>query len=182
MAGCSANHNSGDQQDYAQRDQPHRVEPPLPDAKVGRDSGWWRPTRVRVKAIVGGREFTFENIAQIGHIGPPGETRALKLDLCFDIKQCAGRHLGAACRVNVRFGSKADIRSATRHVRFTPNSDLESEIPQKAKSALPPKADMCGAKADVRYVPKADMRCSPSETTQARRGCQRRELAGRDVK
>ncbi|MGC1750566.1 MAG: hypothetical protein WA778_21640, partial [Pseudolabrys sp.] len=30
----------------------------------------------------------------------------------------------------VRFGSKADICGATRHVRFTPNSDRESEIPQ----------------------------------------------------
>jgi len=39
---------------------------------------------------------------------------------------------------------------------FTPNSDRESEIPQKAMSALPPKADMCGATSDVRYGPKAD--------------------------
>jgi hypothetical protein len=29
--------------------------------------------------------------------------------------------------------------------------------PQKAMSALPPKADMCSAIADVRFVPKADM-------------------------
>jgi hypothetical protein len=47
--------------------------------------------------------------------------------------------------------------SAKRHVRFTPNSDLESEIPQKAMSALPPKADMCGATRDVRFGPKADI-------------------------
>jgi len=40
--------------------------------------------------------------------------------------------------------------AAKRNVRFTPNSDRESEIPQKAMSALPLKADMCGAKADVR--------------------------------
>src|SRR5262249_31430900 len=39
---------------------------------------------------------------------------------------------------DVRFGSKADICGAKRHVRFTPNSDRESEIPQKAMSALPP--------------------------------------------
>jgi hypothetical protein len=43
---------------------------------------------------------------------------------------------------DVRFGSKADICAATSHVRFTPNSDRESEIPQKAMSALPPKADI----------------------------------------
>jgi hypothetical protein len=29
--------------------------------------------------------------------------------------------------------------------------------PQKVMSALPPKADMCGAARDVRYGPKADM-------------------------
>jgi hypothetical protein len=47
--------------------------------------------------------------------------------------------------------------TAKRHVCFTPNSDRESEIPQKAMSALPPKADMRGAIADVRFGPKADM-------------------------
>jgi len=59
---------------------------------------------------------------------------------------------------NVRFGSRADICSAKGHVRFTPNSDRESEIPQKAMSALPPKADICGATRDVRFGPKADIR------------------------
>ena len=28
---------------------------------------------------------------------------------------------------------------------------------QKVMSALPPKADMCGAQADVRFVPQADI-------------------------
>src|SRR5262245_32945344 len=56
---------------------------------------------------------------------------------------------------DVRFGSKADMCAAKRHVCFTPNSDRESEIPQKAMSALPPKADMCGATRDVRFGPKA---------------------------
>src|SRR5215470_8724088 len=32
-----------------------------------------------------------------------------------------------------------------------------SEISQKAMSALPPKADVCGATRDVRYGPKADI-------------------------
>ena len=32
-----------------------------------------------------------------------------------------------------------------------------SEISQKAMSALPPKADMCGAVANVRFGPKADI-------------------------
>jgi hypothetical protein len=58
---------------------------------------------------------------------------------------------------NVRFGSLADTCAATSHVRFTPNSDRESKIPQKAMSALPPKADMCGATRDVRFGPIADI-------------------------
>jgi len=37
------------------------------------------------------------------------------------------------------------MRAAERHVRFTPNSDRESGLSQTVMSALPPKADMCGA-------------------------------------
>src|SRR6516164_10311043 len=43
---------------------------------------------------------------------------------------------------NVRFGSKADMCSAKGHVRFTPNSDRESGLPQKGMSALHPRADI----------------------------------------
>ena len=32
--------------------------------------------------------------------------------------------------------------------------------PQKVMSALPPKADMCSAQADVRFVPEADIAAS----------------------
>ena len=49
-------------------------------------------------------------------------------------------------------------RGAPTHVRFTPDSDRKSEFPQKAVSALPPKADMCSATNDVGYGPKADHR------------------------
>ena len=63
-------------------------------------------------------------------------------------------------RVNVRFGSKADICSAQTHVRFTPNSDRESGLPQTVMSALPQKADMCGVRGHVRFGPKADIRAS----------------------
>ena len=62
----------------------------------------------------------------------------------------------AVCR-DVRFGPKADMCAARRNVRFTPNSDRESEIPQKAMSALAPKADMCSALADVCFGPIADI-------------------------
>jgi hypothetical protein len=64
---------------------------------------------------------------------------------------------GPIWMLHVRFGSKADMCAAKRHVCFTPNSDRESEIPQKAMSALPPKADMCGAMGDVRFGPIADI-------------------------
>ena len=39
---------------------------------------------------------------------------------------------------------------------------------QKVMSALPPIADICGAQADVRYVPKADITVSYSITSSAR--------------
>ena len=46
---------------------------------------------------------------------------------------------------------------AKSDVRFTLDSDRESEILQKAMSALPPKADMCVALAHVCFGPKADI-------------------------
>jgi hypothetical protein len=58
---------------------------------------------------------------------------------------------------HVRFGSKADICAAKRHVRFTPDSDRESGFPRKVMSALSPKADMCGATSDIRFGPIADI-------------------------
>jgi hypothetical protein len=48
---------------------------------------------------------------------------------------------------DVRFGSKADICNAKRHVRFTPNSDRKSAFPHKVMSALPLKADIRRASA-----------------------------------
>ena len=36
---------------------------------------------------------------------------------------------------------------------------------QKGMSALPPKADMCGAKRNVRFVPKADIGAKPRNQT-----------------
>src|SRR5262249_37282695 len=66
---------------------------------------------------------------------------------------CASQQNGV---LDFRFGSKADICTAAAHVRFTPNSDRESEFPQRAMSALPPKADMCSALAYVRFGPRAD--------------------------
>src|SRR5262245_24714568 len=54
-------------------------------------------------------------------------------------------------------GSNADICGPQRHVRFTPDSDRKSGLLHKAMSALPPKADMCGATSDVRFGSKADM-------------------------
>jgi hypothetical protein len=58
---------------------------------------------------------------------------------------------------HVRFGSKADIRAAKTHVRFTPDSDRNRGLFQTVMSALPPKADMCSALAKVRFGPKAEI-------------------------
>jgi hypothetical protein len=58
---------------------------------------------------------------------------------------------------DVRFGSKADICGATSHVRFTPNCDCKSGHLRFVMSALPPKADMCSALADVCFGPIADI-------------------------
>src|SRR5262245_26227507 len=57
--------------------------------------------------------------------------------------------------------------SARAHVRFTPNSDGESRHPQPVMSALPPKADMCGATTDVRFGPIADIEVMPARTSRA---------------
>ena len=56
----------------------------------------------------------------------------------------------AAPGCDVRFGSEADMCGAKSLVRFSPNSDRESEFPQAVESALPPKADMCGL-----YIPRS---------------------------
>jgi len=41
-----------------------------------------------------------------------------------------------------------------------PNNNRESRLPQTVMSALPPKADVCGATRDVRFVPIADISSS----------------------
>jgi hypothetical protein len=57
---------------------------------------------------------------------------------------------------HVRFESLADICSAKGHVRFAPIATAKADFPQTVMSALPPKADMCGAAIDVRFGPRAD--------------------------
>jgi hypothetical protein len=46
---------------------------------------------------------------------------------------------------------------AVHDVRFTPNSDRKSRHAAMVMSALPPKADMCGANRHVCFGPKADI-------------------------
>jgi len=65
----------------------------------------------------------------------------------------AHNRLQTRIQSDVRFGSEADICAAISHVRFTPNSDRKSRHAAMVMSALPPKADMCGATSDVRYGP-----------------------------
>src|SRR4029079_2870603 len=57
----------------------------------------------------------------------------------------------------VRFGSEAEVCVARQHVCFAANSDPESGPPQTAMSALPSKADICGATGHVCFGSKADM-------------------------
>ena len=59
---------------------------------------------------------------------------------------------------DVRFGSLADICAAKSDVRFTPNCDRESGLPQQVMSALHLKADMCTAQAHVCFGPMANIR------------------------
>ena len=44
-----------------------------------------------------------------------------------------------------------------RHVRFAPNSDRESRFWQRVMSALPSKADVCGANRHVCFGPITDI-------------------------
>ena len=67
---------------------------------------------------------------------------------CYEQERC-NQKPAIWLRAHVRFGSKADMCGAQRHVRFTPNSDCKSRHPQRGMSALPPKADVCGANGDV---------------------------------
>src|SRR5215468_432632 len=80
--------------------------------------------------------------------------------------------------------------SARRHVRFTPNSDRESGLPQTVMSALPAKADMCSAVAHVCFGPIADI-CGAAKRTlldhfvssreQGRGHCEPKRLCGLEV-
>src|SRR5262245_18921789 len=58
---------------------------------------------------------------------------------------CVAENLGGACPLWVTSGHMRRKSPC----RFTPNSDRESGLPAKVMSALPPKADMCGATRDV---------------------------------
>ena len=68
---------------------------------------------------------------------------------CYEQERC-NQKPAIWLRAHVRFGSKADVRTAQSHVRFTPNRDRKSGPPLNAMSALPLKADMCGANRHVR--------------------------------
>src|SRR5262249_61813130 len=58
------------------------------------------------------------------------------------------------------------------HVRFTPNSDRESGLPQMVMSALPPKADMCGATSRcLLYAKRGHQGLSPREPLGVKAGC-----------
>jgi hypothetical protein len=70
---------------------------------------------------------------------------------------CTARYI-ARWQLMSALGQKRTYAVQKSHVRFTPNSDRESEIPQTVMSALPPKADMCSALIYVCFGPIADIR------------------------
>ena len=56
--------------------------------------------------------------------------------------------VGSLAGAYVRFGSQADLCGAKANVRFTPNSDCESDFSQKSMSALTPK-QTCAAQSGM---------------------------------
>ena len=78
------------------------------------------------------RDATGPGRGQIGRSGRRVHGRLIETRQ----QRCASQQISAA---DVRFGSKADICGAQRHVRFTPNSDRKSGLPQRGMSALPRK-------------------------------------------
>jgi hypothetical protein len=63
-------------------------------------------------------------------------------------------------------GHLADICSAKGHVRFAPDNNRESGLPQPVMSALPPRA-MCGANHYVCFGPIADICVLDGQTCKA---------------
>ena len=70
----------------------------------------------------------------------------------FKLKKNPTAKVPHAITLNARARSERDINLNSRHVRFWSKGAF---APQKVMSALPPKADMCGALAHVCFGPKA---------------------------
>ncbi len=75
--------------------------------------------------------------------------------ICSDVTPGGGKII--ACLKQHKDEVSVGCAKALNHVRFTSNSDRESGHPQKVMSALPLKADVCGANQDVRFGPIADI-------------------------
>ena len=80
----------------------------------------------------------------------------------------AGRRAKALALPTVAAGRLVELVDPVR----CPLGHKRTYVVQKGMSALPPKADMCSAQADVRFVPKADIDhlhyyCSGAITTGA---------------
>jgi hypothetical protein len=70
----------------------------------------------------------------------------------------AARRYLCFCSVrNVRFGSQADICAATRHVRFTPNSDQKSGHAAKRYVCFTPESGLMQCNSHVCFGPIADI-------------------------
>ena len=75
---------------------------------------------------------------------------------CHNLRRAIQEKLSASLQTSLPSETLTHINAspnAKRHVRFTPNSDRKSGSPHKVMSALPPKADVCSARAHVRFGP-----------------------------
>src|SRR5262245_52136442 len=93
------------------------------------------PNRVRaerVDRLPGGNDFSLPR----SHF--PSTQKRSRVRHCFALEWFSHINNRTTCQYQ-----------SVANVCFTPNSDRESEIPQNAMSALPPKADMCSALAHV---------------------------------
>jgi hypothetical protein len=111
------------------------------------------------------------------HLSPP-RLRSVMVAITTSARKGAG-----ITKAHVRFGSKADICSAKRHVRFTPKSGHVNKL----MSALGQKRTFAVALAHVRYGPgrephtaeKRQACSSPSTNRSCAGGAVRRDSSGR---
>jgi hypothetical protein len=96
-------------------------------------------------------------------LGAPGDVAIMELALviatyrsrrCSSLEWKAGSKIVPSTRADIAHPDKAVVLPATSMVALGHKRTFGPTI---TVSALPPRADMCGATRDVRYGPKADI-------------------------